>query len=66
MRKILLMAFAVLLASCANNSKVSEIIKQAEQGDAAAQIEYGRLLKTSGNGVEQDWQKAVLRAQFCG
>lgn len=63
MKKILLMALTVLLVSCTNNSKVTELIKKAEQGDAAAQLEYGRLLKTSGNGVEQDWQKAVEMLQ---
>lgn len=63
MKKILLMALTVLLASCTNNSKVSELIKKAEQGDAVAQLEYGRLLKTLGNGVEQDWQKAVEMLQ---
>lgn len=50
------------LSSCAGH--VSEIIKKAEQGDAAAQLEYARLLKTSGNGVEQDWQKAVEMLQL--
>ena len=58
------MVLAGLLASCTNNnSKVSDLIKKAEQGDAAAQLEYGRLLKTTGNGVEQDWKKAVEMLQ---
>lgn len=63
MKTLMLVTLTLLLASCANNSKVSELIKKAEQGDAAAQLEYGRLLKTSGNGVEQDWQKAVEMLQ---
>lgn len=63
MKKLLVLAFAGLLVSCSDNSKVSDIIKKAEQGDASAQLEYGRLLKTTGNGVEQDWQKAVEMLQ---
>lgn len=50
---------AVLTLSACSNSSVSELIRKAEQGDAEAQLAYGRLLKTTGNGVEQDWQKAV-------
>lgn len=57
------MTLAGLLVSCTTNPKISELIKKAEQGDAIAQLEYGRLLKTSGNGVEQDWQKAVEMLQ---
>ena len=49
------------LAACSGN--VSEIIKKAEQGDASAQLAYGRLLKTQGNGVDQDWEKAVTMLQ---
>ena len=52
---------AIALFSCSDH--VSNIIKKAEQGDAIAQLEYGRLLKTTGNGVEQDWQKAVEMLQ---
>lgn len=37
MKKLFMMALTVLLASCTNNSKVSELIKKAEQGDAAGQ-----------------------------
>lgn len=49
------------LSACSD--RVSDLIKRAEQGDAAAQLEYGRLLKTKGNGVEQDWTKAVEMLQ---
>lgn len=52
------MTLAVLLASCSTNPN-TDLIKKAEQGDAEAQLAYGRLLKTSGNGVDQDWTKAV-------
>ncbi|MDO4959982.1 MAG: tetratricopeptide repeat protein [Prevotellaceae bacterium] len=52
----------IALAACSGN--VSELIKKAEQGDADAQLEYARLLKTSGNGVEQDWKKAVEMIQL--
>lgn len=62
MKKLLIMTLASLLASCASN--VSDTIRRAEQGDPAAQLEYGRLLKTTGNGVEQDWQKAVQMLQL--
>lgn len=57
------MTLAGLFVSCTNTGNVSEIIKKAEQGDAAAQLEYARLLKTKGNGVEQNWQKAVEMLQ---
>ncbi len=63
LKTIILAATAILtLASCSGN--VSEIISKAEQGDAAAQLEYARLLKTSGNGVEQDWDKCVSMLQL--
>lgn len=52
------MMLAGLLASCSTNA-ITDLIKKAEQGDAEAQLAYGRLLKTSGNGVDQDWIKAV-------
>lgn len=51
------------LAACTPN-RVSDIIQKAEQGDAAAQLEYGRLLKTIGNGVDQNWPKAVEMLQL--
>ena len=64
MKKLLSMAITTILtlASCSGN--VSEIINRAEQGDADAQLEYARLLKTTGNGVEQDWQRAVEMLQM--
>lgn len=43
--------------------EVSELISKAAEGDATAQLAYGRLLKTTGNGVEQDWTKAVEMLQ---
>ena len=49
------MAFA--LASC--TSGVDKVIRKAQRGNSNAQLEYARLLKTRGNGVEQDWQKSV-------
>ncbi len=58
MKRFLLMTLVGILASCTSNP-VSDLIRRAEQGDAEAQLSYGRLLKTTGNGVEQDWQKAV-------
>ncbi len=56
------MAGAMMLAACTAD-KVSSVIKKAEQGDAEAQLAYGRMLKTTSNGVEQDWQKAVEMLQ---
>lgn len=55
------LAAAFLLSACTDG--ISGIIEKAEQGDPHAQLEYGRLLKTTGNGVEQDWQKAVEMLQ---
>lgn len=52
------------LGACSGGGGVSDIIKNAEQGDAVAQLDYGRLLKTTGNGVEQDWKKAVDMLQL--
>lgn len=49
---------ALTLTAC-TDGKVAEIIKKAEQGDSQAQLQYARLLKTTGNGVDQDWTKAV-------
>lgn len=64
MKKLSFMAItaALTLVSC-TQGKVSELIQKAEQGDAQAQLEYGRLLKTTGNGVEQDWSLAVTMLQ---
>lgn len=64
MKKLTFMAItaALTLVSC-TQGKVSELIQKAEQGDAQAQLEYGRLLKTTGNGVEQDWSLAVTMLQ---
>lgn len=53
------MAISGVLTLSACTGGVKEIIQKAEQGDAEAQLTYGRLLKTTGNGVDQDWQKAV-------
>lgn len=53
--------FLAFTASCSN---ISEIIEKAEHGDATAQLEYARLLKTTGNGVEQSWDKAISMLQF--
>ncbi len=50
-------AASMLLAACGDS--VSDLIKRAGRGDAAAQLEYARLLTTTGNGVDQDWNKAV-------
>lgn len=62
-KKLILSVSGVLtLAACSGN--VSNFIKQVEQGDANAQLEYGRLLKTMGNGVDQDWEKAVEMLQL--
>lgn len=59
MNKLIIMSISAILTLAACTGNVSDIAKKAEQGDAAAQLEYGRLLKTIGNGVEQDWTKAV-------
>lgn len=53
------MAITAVLSLMACTSNVSDIIAKAQQGDAEAQLQYARLLKTTGNGVEQDWPKAI-------
>lgn len=63
MKKLLIMTITGIMALAACSGNVSEIIKKAEQGDASAQLTYGRLLKTQGNGVDQDWEKAVTMLQ---
>ncbi len=52
-----------IMTITACKTEISELIQKAEQGDAAAQLEYGRLLKTTGNGVDQDWGKAISMLQ---
>lgn len=64
MKKMIAMTLAGLMALTACTRNVSELIRMAAKGDACAQLEYGRLLRTSGNGVEQDWQKAVEMLQL--
>lgn len=59
MNKLIIMSITAILILASCTGKVSDVIQKAEQGDAKAQLEYGRLLKTTGNGVEQDWNKAV-------
>lgn len=59
----LILACALFMASCSSNPH-SALIKKAEQGDASAQLEYARLLKTTGNGVDQDWAKAIEMLQL--
>lgn len=59
MKKTFVMSIIGALTLAACTSGVSELKKRAEGGDASAQLEYGRLLTTTGNGVEQDWPKAV-------
>lgn len=54
---------ATLFSSCTRN-RVSDIIQRAEQGDAVSQLAYGRLLKTTGQGVDQDWAKSVEMLQL--
>ncbi len=63
LKKIIMATVAALtLASCSGD--VQELINKAEHGDATAQLEYARLLKTCGNGVDQDWDKAVRMLQL--
>lgn len=64
MKSLLVMAIAGMLALTACTDNVSRLIKNAEKGDPVAQMEYGRLLQTKGNGVEQDWPKAVEMLQL--
>lgn len=63
MRTLHIMAIAAIMTLASCTGKVSDIINKAEQGDPQAQLEYGRLLKTTGNGVDQDWPKAVEMLQ---
>lgn len=63
MKNLLVMAIAGILTLAAGNGNISDTIKKAKRGDAVAQLEYGRLLKTTGNGVKQDWKKAVKMLQ---
>ncbi len=63
MKNLLIIAIASMLSLTAAADNVSDIIKKAKHGDSAAQLEYARLLTTAGNGVKQDWNKAVKMFQ---
>ncbi len=64
MKYLQILTIAGILGLTGCSDRVSTLIKKAEQGDAMAQLEYGRLLKTSGNGVDQDWKKAIEMIQL--
>ena len=64
----LFLAFIVICYGCKNSSyhsiaverlEVTELIKQAQKGDADAQVELGRLYYYGGRGLMQDYAEAV-------
>lgn len=69
MKKLIVIAIAgimVLLTgagTASGRNRVSRTVRLAGHGDPAAQLDYARLLKTTGNGVTQDWDKAVEMLQ---
>lgn len=63
MKKFLIAALAMAVALSSCSDPVSRLVRDAEKGDPDAQLEYGRLLKTVGNGVDQNWPMAVEMLQ---
>lgn len=48
---------------CSSAGRASDLVRKAKHGDPSAQLEYARLLMTTGNGVKQNWDKAVEMLQ---